>query len=58
MLDQVVGGAVEVVVLDDVVEESRLAKLVVGEVEPLADLTRALRRALAEPPLELGPSGR
>ena len=57
-VDQVAHGALEVVVLDHVVEDSRLAKLAVGEVEALADLTRALRRALAEPPFELGPRGR
>src|SRR5206468_2498334 len=42
------------VVYDHVVEHSLLTKLVLRQVEALADLARALGRALAQPPVELG----
>src|SRR5439155_17402039 len=56
--DQLVDGALEVVVLDHVVEQERLAKLALGEIEPLADLACTLSRPFTQPALELRPRRR
>ena len=55
---ELLDGPVEVVVLDDVVEAARLPAAAPGEVDPLADLARALGRPLAQPALELVARGR
>ena len=47
-----------VVVRDDVVEVAGLLGLAARQLEALADLARALRGPLAEPPLELGEARR
>ena len=52
-LDALVGGALAVVVLDDVVEPPGEAPLLGGERDPLVDLAGALGRPLAQPALEL-----
>ena len=46
--------ALDVVVSHHVPEAMRLLELVARERDPLPDLARALGRALAQPPLELG----
>ena len=55
---QLVHGPPDVVVDDDVVELPGQPLMILGKLEPLLDFPGALRRPLAQPPLELGQRSR